>query len=174
MMIRIVCAACAMLLVSCATFDQPASSEPHATVNFLRSAGEGGNLMTQGRILSYFVSANESCSEAPRVAAFATGDFGSDSKSVRLPIIEPVKLLAWLRVNDAGYEGGAYQRTGQFDCSAEAQFTPQNGEDYSVSMNISEEAVCRFIIVHADSGEAPSDLVVSDEICTEKPTMIPD
>ncbi len=162
------------LISACTTYDQPAQSEPHASISFQRSAGEGGNLLTQGRIISYFVANNESCSEAPRVAAFATGDLAGSQKTIRLPVDSPVKLLAWLRINDAGFEGGTYQRVGQFDCSAAAKFTPADGQSYIASFSVDDEANCEFLIIDSSNDSAPIDLDVSEAVCAEKPKMIPE
>ena len=164
---------CPMLLGACATYDQPKDTAPHASAVFKRSAGSGGNLITQGRLLSYYIATNDDCSEAPRTAFFGTGDLSGNEKSIRLKSGEPIKLLAFMKINDAGFKGGTYQRIGQNRCVSEAMFTPINGQSYDIAFEM-DAASCALNITNSQSKTAPSDLIVDEKVCVSKPKTIPD
>lgn len=160
-------------LQACATYEQPSKDEPYAEAVFNRGAGEGGNVFSQGRLVSYYIAKNETCSEAPRVAFFGTGDLSGNEKSVRLVPGEPLKMLAFIQVNDAGFESGQYQRTGEFKCTSEIEFTPVSGAKYDIVLSLANET-CLLNVTNQASGSMPDDLVQSDSVCASKPNMIPD
>ncbi len=157
----------------CASYQQPSATEPHATATFQRSAATGGNVFSQGRLLSFFIASNDECSEAPRAAFFGTGDFSGDRKKVRVRTDDALKVLAFLEVNDAG--GAPYQRTGQTRCTSEASFTSTEGQSYFIGLETMEDdSQCSITIIEEESGNAPTDLLVGDDVCSGKPDLIPD
>lgn len=163
------------MLSGCASYEQPDESAPHAKATFQRSAGTGGNIISQGRLLSYYVATNDECSEAPRVAFFGTGDFAGNQKSIRLRSGEVVKILAFLEVNDAGGFGASYKRTGQTRCTVEASFVPKEGQDYLIGLEVGEQDnECMLSVIDGASAVTPPDLTVDDNVCSSKPNTIPD
>lgn len=160
-------------LQACATYEQPSYETPHAIAKFKRGAGEGGNILTQGRLVSYYIATNNTCSEAPRVAFFGTGDLSGDEKSVRISTGDTIKMLAFIEVNTAGSEGGIYQRTGQSRCVAEAEFVPSSGAVYDVVLSY-DGNTCALDVKDGGTAVSVEGLKQTDDVCSSKPNAIPD
>ena len=154
-----------LTLASCASYPQPNTSEPHATLVFDRSAGRGGNIISQGRLLTFFIAEDAQCSKRTKVAYFGTGDFRSDQRTVRVPSDVPVTVLAAFRINHASGIGVNAVRTGEEDYSSQARFIPKEGAIYKVALNQNYPGDYNINVRTDGSDEVPSDLEVGKSIC---------
>lgn len=149
---------CGIVAACATTYSQPNTSEQFATAEFQKSYGDhnyAGQVLSQGRQQFFFNLAGSGCTEPERIAIFATGSIGGNAVRKRIAAGQEIILASVVNIRDVAPT--AYTKvdpSSDIDvnhCLSVARFTPEEGNNYAVKMELTTLNDCILLIENTDN-----------------------
>lgn len=154
-----------LALAGCITaYSQVAETAPSATLTFEKGYTTGTGL-ARSSMQEYWIVEDEACTDPQRAAWFTFANDPRESRRVsadrRVSIVARTKFYQGAGGTSTGQPGA---RVNILECRSLAQFTPELGLDYKVVQTASPENGCTLVVVNAETGVSPRDLIVREPL----------